>query len=1740
MRFLGLLVILFFVTPSQGQIWIEDFDGSNGSAPLNTSTQCGGDPGDYHFGVVCEFGGGCAIEMNAAWTGLYTNVMGSFLGALDTDNASGCGGPGFDDEFAEWTGIDISSCTDPNALYLCFDIAHFGNDFAPFGGWDSPSNVNFEVTIDGTNYNLVAVEDQGMDTNPAFDLDCDGTGDAGEEISNEFTTYCFALPGLGTSLDIRINIDGLNEDWEDIGIDNIAVFCEPDETSLTGTFLSPCGDCSVDNDCDGVIVSDDCDDNDATVSTYMTATFDAIPNQCEGESNPLPVTSLEGFTGTWSPAFDPNNTTIYTFTPDAGQCAFDGTATVTIDAEVAATFAAIANQCEGESDPLPATSLEGFTGTWSPAFDPNNTTFYTFTPTAGQCASDGNTTVTIDAVTTSTFAAIPNQCEGESDPLPVTSLEGFTGTWTPAFDPNNTTIYTFTPTAGQCASNGTTTVVIDAPTLPDFTDPVTYCELDDQLYSLQTTSPNGVSGTWLPSTSYVPSVLPLGVSVFTFTPDPLICAEEVSINVTVASGILPTFTQLGPYCIDDVPDVLDVVSINGINGTWDGPITTVTPGTTTYTFMPNIGLCANVVTMDILVEDCGCSNPATIVIDPITSICENETLPLNAIIGGSANTIIWSTSGDGSFDNINSLSPIYTPSANDIITGIITLTATTDDPDGGGPCSAVTDQVILTINTLVSPLFTQLGPYCQGDIPDILLTTSLNGITGTWDGPIVTSGPSSTVYNFTPNPDQCANGTTMSVVIDAPVLASFDAIPNQCEGGLDPLPTISLEGFTGDWTPIFDPNNTTAYTFIVDAGQCAIDGDLTLTIDPAIVPTFTQLGPYCVDDIPDVLPFSSLNGVTGSWDGPITTSGPGSNIYTFTPNVSECAITTTMQIAVNDCACMDPAQISINTTLPICENETITLVAMLSGSASSVTWSTNGDGTFDNIISSTPTYTPGVNDIATGSVNVTAITDDPDDMGPCSEASANEIITINTQISPQFTQLGPYCIDDIPDVFPLSSLTGINGTWDGPILTSNSGSSIYTFTPSSGECATNVTMEIIINDCGCSDPAQVTIDAISPICENETIPLTANLGGSASTVTWSTDGDGSFDNVTSNTPTYTPGVNDIASGSASLNATTDDPDGLGPCTETSANVQLTINAEELPQFTQLGPYCIDDTPDVLPLTSQNGISGTWDGPILTSNSGSSIYTYTPNSGECATNVTMEIIINDCGCSDPAQITIDAILPICENETIPLTANLGGSASTVTWSTNGDGAFDNLTSNTPTYSPGVNDIASGSASITATTDDPDGLGPCTETSANVPLTINAEELPQFTQLGPYCIDDTPDVLPFASQNGISGTWDGPILTSNSGSSIYTFTPSTTECASNGTMEIMINDCDCSDPAQITIDAILPICENKTMPLTANLGGSASTVTWSTDGDGSFDNVTSNTPTYTPGVNDIASGLASLSATTDDPDGLGPCTEASANVPLTINAEELPQFTQLGPYCIDDTPDVLPLTSQNGISGTWDEPILTSNSGSSAYTFTPDSDQCASVFITTIVVESCDCNDQITITQSCDDDDNCTINDEETIIESNGAICIPCIGKMIDCTTGEIELTPCDDENQCTTNDVVGIQPCTGEICVPCAGEEANQSQIYYANIFSPNSDGNNDGFTLYTSIDNATITSLNIYDRYGNKVFSKENFVPNSIDLGWDGTMNNKNVVQGVYVFVAVVAFENCNVFNIVDEVTIIR
>ncbi|MEN9973075.1 MAG: hypothetical protein RIS20_1422, partial [Bacteroidota bacterium] len=199
--------------------------------------------------------------------------------------------------------------------------------------------------------------------------------------------------------------------------------------------------------------------------------FNAVSPICQGGNlTALPTSSLNGITGTWSPALNNQATTTYTFTPTSGQCATTTTLSISVNAPVLPTFNAVNPICQGGNlTAFPTSSLNGITGTWSPALNNQATTTYSFTPISGQCATTTTLSISVNAPVLPTFNPVNPICQGGNlTALPTSSLNGITGTWSPALNNQANTTYTFTPTSGQCANPTTLSISVNAPVLPTF------------------------------------------------------------------------------------------------------------------------------------------------------------------------------------------------------------------------------------------------------------------------------------------------------------------------------------------------------------------------------------------------------------------------------------------------------------------------------------------------------------------------------------------------------------------------------------------------------------------------------------------------------------------------------------------------------------------------------------------------------------------------------------------------------------------------------------------------------------------------------------------------------------------------------------------------------------------------------------------------------------------------------------------------------------------------------------------------------------------------------------------------------------------------------------------------------------------------------------------------------------------------------------------------------------------------
>ncbi|WP_235922083.1 T9SS type B sorting domain-containing protein [Flavobacterium phycosphaerae] len=1280
-----------------------------------------------------------------------------------------------------------------------------------------------------------------------------------------------------------------------------------------------------------------------TVNPNITPTFTVVAPICSGGTlSALPTTSNNSITGTWAPALNNTATTTYTFTPTVGQCATTATLTITVNPNITPTFTAVAPICSGGTlSALPTTSTNGISGAWTPALSNTATTTYTFTPTVGQCATTTTLTITVNPNISPSFTAVAPICSGTAlSALPTTSNNGITGTWAPALSNTATNTYTFTPTAGLCAtttsltitvnnnptitgtltfcngstsqlngsgtpaavtpwvssntavatisstglvtgiSNGTSTITytdsngcfitatitIATNIIPTFTAVPPICS-GATLSPLPTTSNNSISGTWAPALDNT------ATTTYTFTPTTGQCAQNTTLTITVNPNLTPTFTAVAPICSGAALSALPTTSNNGFTGTWAPALNNTV--TTTYTFTPTTGQCATITTLTITVN----SN-ITPTFTAVTPICSGATLlPLPTT-------------------STNGFSGTWSPVLNNTATTVYTFTPTT------GQC-ATTTTLTITVNSNSIPNFTPVAPICSGGVLAALPTTSNDGFTGTWAPAL--DNTATTTYTFTPTTGQCALATTLTITVNAKITPTFTAVTPICSGGsLSALPTTSNNGFTGTWAPALDNTVTTTYTFTPSIGQCALTTTLTITVNPNIIPTFTAVTPICSGGTLSALPTTSNNGYTGTWSP--TLNNTATTTYTFTPTIGQCATTTTLIITVN-------ANPTITGSLTFCNGSTSQLTG--SGTAAVLSpW----------ISSNTGVATVSNTGLVTGISNGTSIITYTDINGCFVTAT----VTIATNIIPTFTAVAPICSGGTLSALPTTSNNSITGLWS-PAL-DNTTTTTYTFTPTVGQCA--VTNTLTINVTPNSTPS---FTAVAPICSGTTLsplPTTSNdgftgswtpaLNNTATTTYTFTPTSGqcattSTLTITVNpkiTPTFTP-VAPICSGAALSALPTTSNNGFtgtwspainntatttytftpmaGQCA-TNRNFTITVNPNITPTFTAVAPICSGGTLSPLPTTSNNGYTGTWS-PAL-DNTATTTYTFTPTTGQCATTTTLTITVNP-----NITPTFTAVTPICSGGTLSALPTTSNNGFTGTWAP----ALDNTATTTYTFTPTTGQCA---------------------TTTSLTITVNPNITPTFTAVAPICSGGTLSALPTTSNNGYTGTWT-PAL-DNTATSTYTFTPNTGQCATATTLTITVN----SKP---TITGNLTFCNGSTSQLIGS-GTPAVFTPW----------VSSNTAVATIDNTGLVTGITNGTTSITYTDSNGCFVKATVVVATNI----LPSFTAVAPICSGGTLTTLPTTSNNGITGTW-APAL-DNTTTTTYTFTPTTGQCALVTTLTITV------------------------------------------------------------------------------------------------------------------------------------------------------------------------------------------
>jgi hypothetical protein len=753
-------------------------------------------------------------------------------------------------------------------------------------------------------------------------------------------------------------------------------------------------------------------------------------------------------------------------------------------------------------------------------------------------------------------------------------------------------------------------------------------------------------------------------------------------------------------------------------------------------------------------------------------------------------------------------------------------------------------------------------------------------------------------------------GTTTAVT------PTFSQVTPICSGDvLAALPTTSTNGVIGTWAPALNNTTTTSYTFTPDSGECATTATMTITVNPSITPTFTQVAPICSGITLTALPTTSSNAITGTWSPALNNTT--TTTYTFTPDAGQCATTATMTITVNPST-------NVTTTISACGTYTWsengvtyttsgvytipgTLQSGIFNNAS--TWAStaaaNGAVVSTNALSGLPQTPPASVTVGSTSVTFSAPGGLYSSGTFVGTNSPNEPLTM-TFTPPVYGVAGNYFVTNITDNVIAGTITIAysNGTTDTQAVSAVTdyfgffnGSSISSVTITPVATAPAVNRYVSINNLSVAvAPAcftetldltiipQVTpaFTQVSPICLGATLAALPTTSTNSIIGTWTP----AIDNTATTTYTFTPTV--------------------GQCA-TTATMTITVNQPTVPTFTQVAPICSGATLAALPTTSNNAITGAWS-PVI-SNTATTTYTFTPDAGQCATTSTMTIVVN------PLPIVTFSAnpFPVCAGTSSVLSANVNNATPTISTSSQTFSMNAGLIG-TPITTP-----LTGSLINTIT----NGCDPFTPGSLNGKIALIQRGTCAFS----VKVQNAQDAgaVAVVIYNNVAGViipgGTAPTVTIP----VYGITLADGQALIAGMTANEVN---------VTL--------NPAPPVTYLWGNGDTTQTTNT---GVLNANTDFTVTVT-------STLTGCSSTT---------TVTVPVTPLTV-----PTFNTVAAICAGETLAALPTTSTNSIVGTW-APAL-NNTTTTTYTFTPTpvTGQCLGTATLTITVNPLTTNGSVTTT------------------------------------------------------------------------------------------------------------------------------------------------------------------------------
>jgi len=295
-------------------------------------------------------------------------------------------------------------------------------------------------------------------------------------------------------------------------------------------------------------------------------------------------------------------------------------------------------------------------------------------------------------------------------------------------------------------------------------------------------------------------------------------------------------------------------------------------------------------------------NPPTVVVTPVAETCASlcDGSASAVVTGGTAPfSFSWSPppgAGAGTANISGLCDAIYTLTLTDNNgAGCILTTTTTINP--GLSCCPMTNTEAFTNVTCVGANDGTISLTENAGVAPVTYSID-GGVTIQLSGNFANLVPGS--YNVLIEDGGGCQYLSVILISDGPAGAvpTFNPVASICSGDfLNNLPIISLNAFSGAWSPVTDNTATTTYTFTPNAGQCATTTTLIIVVNPIYNlsentaacenSTFTFHDGTSQLIVGNVSHVSNLTGL-GGCDSIITTNVTMNSVYNSVENITVC------------------------------------------------------------------------------------------------------------------------------------------------------------------------------------------------------------------------------------------------------------------------------------------------------------------------------------------------------------------------------------------------------------------------------------------------------------------------------------------------------------------------------------------------------------------------------------------------------------------------------------------------------------------------------------------------------------------------------------------------------------------------------------------------------------------------------------------------------------------------------------